>query len=57
MYLYELVSWLTTVVDSLVIKETYKDEAYRGAVTHIADSLMVRTCAMIGSDTGLIIAI
>ncbi|KAF8917838.1 exocyst complex component, sec15 subunit [Mucidula mucida] len=31
MYLYELVSWLTTVVDSLVIKETYKDEAYRGA--------------------------
>lgn len=41
MYLYELISWLTTVVDSLVIKETYKDEAYRGAVTYISDSLMV----------------
>ena len=41
MYLYELVSWLTTVVDSLAIKDAYKDEAYRGAVTHIAESLMV----------------
>ncbi|KAJ7929967.1 rsec15 [Mycena leptocephala] len=40
MYLYELVNWLTTVVDSLVIKETYKDEAYKGAVSYIADCLM-----------------
>ncbi|KAI0068510.1 exocyst complex component sec15 subunit [Artomyces pyxidatus] len=40
MYLYELVNWLTTVVDSLVIKETYKDEAYRGAVTYIAQCLI-----------------
>ncbi|TFY62805.1 hypothetical protein EVG20_g6563 [Dentipellis fragilis] len=40
MYLYELVNWLTTVVDSLVIKETYKDEAYRGAVAYIAQCLM-----------------
>jgi len=41
MYLYELVNWLTTVVDSLAIKETYKDEAYRGAVAYIAECLMV----------------
>lgn len=43
MYLYELVNWLTTVVDSLAIKETYKDEAYRGALTYIAECLMVCT--------------
>lgn len=41
MYLYELVNWLTTVVDSLVIKESYKDEAYKGAVAYIADCFMV----------------
>ncbi|KAF7291070.1 Rsec15 protein [Mycena chlorophos] len=40
MYLYELVNWLTTVVDALVIKEAYKDEAYKGAVAYIADCLM-----------------
>ncbi|GLB33985.1 hypothetical protein LshimejAT787_0108690 [Lyophyllum shimeji] len=40
MYLYELVNWLTTVVDSLVIKETYKDEAYKGALDYIAGCLM-----------------
>ncbi|KAJ7240336.1 exocyst complex component, sec15 subunit [Mycena haematopus] len=40
MYLYELVNWLTTVVDSLVIKEAYKDEAYKGAVSYIAECLM-----------------
>ncbi|KAI6130366.1 rsec15 [Pisolithus croceorrhizus] len=31
MYLYELMNWLTTVVDSLVIKESYKDDAYKAA--------------------------
>jgi exocyst complex component 6 len=41
MYLYELVNWLTTVVDSLVIKEAYKDEAYKGALEYIAECLMV----------------
>ncbi|KAJ6598867.1 rsec15 [Mycena vulgaris] len=40
MYLYELVNWLTTVVDSLVIKESYKDEAYKGALAYIAECLM-----------------
>ncbi|KAK7060468.1 Rab GTPase-binding exocyst subunit S15 [Paramarasmius palmivorus] len=40
MYPYELLNWLTTVVDSLVIKEAYKDEAYRGAVSYIAECLM-----------------
>lgn len=41
MYLYELFNWLTTIVDSLVIKESYKDEAYKGAVSYIAECLMV----------------
>jgi exocyst complex component 6 len=41
MYLDELVNWLTTVVDGLVVKEAYKNEAYRGAVTHVAECLMV----------------
>jgi len=42
MYLYELVNWLTTVVDSLQISGSYKDEAYRAATAYIAQSLMVR---------------
>ena len=51
MYLYELVNWLTTVVDSLTVREAQKDGAYRGAVAYIADCLMVRnistaTCGM-----------
>jgi hypothetical protein len=41
MYLYELVHWLTTVVDSLVMKESYKEEAYKGALGYIVDCLMV----------------
>ncbi|KAI0306856.1 exocyst complex component sec15 subunit [Multifurca ochricompacta] len=40
MYLYELVNWLTTIVDSLQISEAYKDEAYRGATAYIAQCLM-----------------
>jgi hypothetical protein len=42
MYLYELINWLTTVVDSLQIRNSCKDEAYRGATTYIAQCLMVR---------------
>ena len=41
MYLYELVNWLTTVVDSLVILEEYKDEAYKGALGYISNCFMV----------------
>lgn len=41
MQLDELIGWLTTVVDSLSIKEQYKDEAYKGAFEYIADTLMV----------------
>jgi len=44
MYLYELVNWLTTVVDSLVIKEGYKDKAYRTAVEYLANCLMDFLC-------------
>ncbi|KAI0677043.1 rsec15 [Trametes maxima] len=40
MYLYELVNWLTTVVDSLALKDAYKEEAYRGAVGYIASCFM-----------------
>ncbi|KAH9985200.1 exocyst complex component sec15 subunit [Russula compacta] len=40
MYLYELVNWLTTVVDSLQISDSCKDEAYRAATAYIAQSLM-----------------
>lgn len=41
MQLDELINWLTTVVDSLAIKEQHKDEAYKGAFEYIADTLMV----------------
>ncbi|THV08361.1 rsec15, partial [Dendrothele bispora CBS 962.96] len=40
MYLYELFNWLMTVVDGLAIKEVYKDQAYMGAVSYIANCLM-----------------
>ncbi|KAF9534726.1 rsec15 [Crepidotus variabilis] len=40
MYLYELANWLTTVVDSLAIKESYKEEAYKGAMGYISECLM-----------------
>jgi hypothetical protein len=42
MYLYELVNWLTTVVDSLQISDVHKDEAYHGAAVYIAQCLIVR---------------
>ena len=42
MYLYELVNWLTTVVDSLQIGDAHKDEAYHAAAAYIAQCLMVR---------------
>ena len=41
-YLYELVNWLTTVVDSLALKDAYREEAYRGAVGYIASCFLVR---------------
>ncbi|KAH9972951.1 exocyst complex component sec15 subunit [Lactifluus volemus] len=52
--LYELINWLTTVVDSLQIRDFYKDEAYRGATTYIAqclmDFLIERNIAMISEN-------
>jgi exocyst complex component 6 len=44
MYLYELVNWLTTVLDALAVRENDKDDAYRGAVEHVARSLVVWCC-------------
>ena len=49
MYLYELVNWLTTVVDSLQISDSYKDEAYRAATAYIAQSFMVRPESRVSS--------
>ncbi|KAH9998257.1 exocyst complex component sec15 subunit [Russula vinacea] len=46
MYLYELVNWLTTVVDSLQISNSYKDEAYRAATAYIAQCLMINENAI-----------
>lgn len=40
MYLYGLVDWLTTVVDDMVIKGTYKDDAYMSAAAYMADSFV-----------------
>ncbi|KAI0751538.1 exocyst complex component sec15 subunit [Daedaleopsis nitida] len=40
MYLYELVNWLTTVVDSLALKDAYKEDAYRGAIAYIASCFL-----------------
>lgn len=54
MYLYELVNWLTTVVDTLVIKEAYKDDAYKSAVEYLADCLMVRATSSPNQDFQLI---
>ena len=59
MYLYELVNWLTTVVDTLVIKDAYKDDAYKSAVDYLADCLMVRaapTAAQYASSHSLVVA-
>ena len=41
MYLYDLVNWLTTVVDSLQVKDSYKDDTYKGSVHYIAECLLV----------------
>ena len=49
-YLDELVNWLTTVVDTLVIKEAYKDEAYRSAVEYLAGTLTVRVARACASS-------
>jgi hypothetical protein len=51
MYLYELVNWLTTVVDSLQINDSYKDEAYRAATAYIAQSFMVRVPPLSSSSS------
>ncbi|EJD48589.1 exocyst complex component, sec15 subunit [Auricularia subglabra TFB-10046 SS5] len=40
MYLYELIQWLTTVVDGLQVKEEHKDDAYGGAVRYVAECLL-----------------
>jgi len=54
MYLYELVNWLTTVVDSLQISNTHKNEAYHGAASYIAtcliDFLTDRNTAMMNEN-------
>ena len=51
MYLYELVNWLTTVVDSLALKDAYKEEAYRGAVSYIASCFLVGSSSQLATPT------
>lgn len=41
MYLDELLNWLMTVVDTMVLEEVYKDGAYRAALEHVAGCFMV----------------
>ena len=48
MYLFELAHWLSTVVDSLVVQDAYKDEAYRIAVRYVADCLLVSPFVVAG---------
>jgi hypothetical protein len=53
MYLTELVAWLSTIVDSLQIRDAYKADAYRGAGAYIAQCLMVRATPEHGGWVGL----
>ena len=54
MYLYELINWLTTVVDSLALKDIYKEEAYRGAMSYIASCFLVCSLRMTCGGTRLL---
>ncbi|KAG8865136.1 hypothetical protein FRB96_000025 [Tulasnella sp. 330] len=40
MYLWDTPNWLMTVVDGMSVPEEVKEEVYRGALNHIAESLM-----------------
>ena len=50
MYLEELAAWLSTVVDSLQIREEYKAAAYAEAIAYIARCLMVRPPVLCAVD-------
>ncbi|KAB5596325.1 Exocyst complex component Sec15 [Ceratobasidium theobromae] len=39
-YIFQLVSWLTTVVDSLDVEDRFKDAAYRNAMIHVSNLFM-----------------
>ncbi|KAG8898195.1 hypothetical protein FRB99_007605 [Tulasnella sp. 403] len=40
LYLWDMINWLTTVVDGLLVRDEVKEEVYKGAVTHTAKGLM-----------------
>lgn len=46
LYIFQLVSWLTTVVDSLDIEEKFKNAAYRNAMIHVSNLFMVSWACM-----------
>ncbi|KAG8685194.1 hypothetical protein FRC09_014902 [Ceratobasidium sp. 395] len=46
-YIFQLVSWLTTVVDSLDLEDRFKDVAYRNAMIHVSN-LFMKKKALIG---------
>jgi len=39
-YMWDMINWLTTVVDGLSVREEVKEQLYKGALAHTADSLM-----------------
>ncbi|ELU45514.1 rsec15 [Rhizoctonia solani AG-1 IA] len=41
LYIFQLVSWLTTVVDSLDVEDRFKTAAYRNAMIHVSNLFMV----------------
>ncbi|QRW16378.1 exocyst complex component Sec15 [Rhizoctonia solani] len=40
LYIFQLVSWLTTVVDSLDVEDRFKTAAYRNAMIHVSNLFM-----------------
>lgn len=41
-YLFDMVNYLTTVVDTLAVRSEVKEDIYKGALSHIANILLVR---------------
>ncbi|KAG8761483.1 hypothetical protein FRC14_003896 [Serendipita sp. 396] len=40
LYMFQMIMWLTTNIDSMSLQDVYKDSAYTGAIHHISDTLM-----------------
>lgn len=42
LYLWDMINYLTTVVDGLVVSDSVKEDLYKGALSHTSGGLMVR---------------